>query len=271
MQYALVDNEPKMAFPNGKGICELCGSALIAKCGPRILHHWAHHKIRNCDPWWENETPWHREWKNLYPENCREISHTDTNGEIHRAAIRTPTGIYIEIHHSSMTDTERLSRELFYKNLIWIVDGRGFKNNFDIYHLLPDPKTEISKDIVWSKARRHMDGANSGIFLRLSDNTGKTKATLNSGRIYSLSSIQSIVEDSYSGYHQYDWIKPRKTWLDATCPVYIDFGGDRLLQLLTYDESNLKCIRFVSKRKLIYDSMVEKESVAIATRFYPLA
>lgn len=51
----------------------------------RIYHHWTHNSVRNCDPCWENETPWHREWKNLFPENWREISHTDSKGEIHRA------------------------------------------------------------------------------------------------------------------------------------------------------------------------------------------
>jgi competence protein CoiA len=74
---------------------------------------WAHAGWRNCDPWWENETPRHREWKSLFPDHCREITHTAHDGEIHRADIKTPTGIYIEVQHSSMTDAERLSRESF--------------------------------------------------------------------------------------------------------------------------------------------------------------
>ncbi|MER9306403.1 hypothetical protein [Mesorhizobium sp. M0496] len=36
-----------------------------------------------------------------------------------------------------MTDAERIARETFYGNL-WVIDGRGFRHNFDIYHLLSD-------------------------------------------------------------------------------------------------------------------------------------
>jgi hypothetical protein len=78
---------------------------MVAKCGPRVMHHWAHAGRRNCDPWWENETPWHREWKNLFPEDCREVSHTAPDGEVHRADIKTPAGIVIEVQHSNMTDS----------------------------------------------------------------------------------------------------------------------------------------------------------------------
>ncbi|WP_208116649.1 MULTISPECIES: hypothetical protein [unclassified Rhizobium] len=108
----------------------MCGSAVVAKCGPRVVHHWAHKGRRNCDPWWENETEWHRQWKNHFPEECREISHIAEDGEIHRSDIKTPHGVYIEVQHSAMTDAERKSREEFYKNLIWVIDGQPFKKNF---------------------------------------------------------------------------------------------------------------------------------------------
>ncbi|WP_218834777.1 competence protein CoiA family protein [Burkholderia ubonensis] len=63
MQFAIVEDERREAFPGGQGVCPTCGVATIAKCGPRVMHHWAHASRRDCDPWWENETPWHREWK----------------------------------------------------------------------------------------------------------------------------------------------------------------------------------------------------------------
>ncbi len=276
MQLALVGAERLEAFPGGRGLCPTCGAAMIAKCGPRILHHWAHAGRKNCDPWWENETEWHRAWKNLFPEACREISHTASDGEIHRADIKTPTGIVIEIQHSAMTDAERQSREAFYGNLVWVIDGRGFRDNFDIYHLLPDPRSEIAQDIVWSKATRPMRGAAGGLFFRLSETQIDypertiTKATLTFGRIYSLQDIQTEVEQAYRGHHQYDWVRPRRTWLDAACPVYIDFGNEFLLKLEIYDDSKLPCVRYVAKRKFLHDAMVETDARAIATRFYPL-
>jgi hypothetical protein len=107
VQYAIVNGERREAVSGARGICPTCGADMLAKCGPRIIHHWAHVGRRNCDPWWESETHWHREWKNLFPENCREINHVAPDGEIHRADIKTPTGIYIEIQHSSMTDAKR--------------------------------------------------------------------------------------------------------------------------------------------------------------------
>lgn len=247
---------------------------MVAKCGPRIIHHWAHASRRDCDLWWENETVWHREWKALFPAECREIHHVAADGEIHRADIKTVSGIYVEVQHSSMTDAERQSREAFYKNLVWVIDGRGFRQNFDIYHMLPDPKSELARDLVWAKATRPMRGAANGMFFRLSKNRDHypdaTKATLKGGWIESYHTIQSEIEASYRGHHQYDWVRPRKTWLDAKCPVYIDFGDDLMVKLETYDESGLPCIRRVAKRKFVHDAMTETRAIDIATRFYSI-
>jgi competence protein CoiA len=256
------------AFPAGQGHCPTCGSKMAAKCGPRIMHHWAHAVRRNCDPWWENETPWHRKWKNLFPEQCREISHTASTGEVHRADIKTPTGIVIEVQHSPMTDAERLSREVFYKNMAWVVDGSVFRKNFDVYHLLPDPASSIAADIVWSKATRSMQGSARGLFFRLSENRLEsphaTKATLKSGWIHSIREIEDEVNMAYRGHHQYDWIRPRRTWLDATCPVFIDLGDDLLAKLDVYDESGLPCIRLISKKIFVYDAMTKGAALSIA-------
>jgi competence protein CoiA len=275
MQLAVVDDDRVEAFKGGRGVCPICGSEVIAKCGPRVMHHWAHYRPKECDPWWENETPWHRAWKNLFPIECREVSHVADDGEIHRADIKTKTGIIIEIQHSSITDAERQAREDFYGNLVWVVDGSEFRQNFDIYHGLPDPRSELARDLVWRKARRHMNGANAGIFLRLSDahdySPGIKKSELKSGRMYGIQEIQDEVDKEYRGHHQYDWVRPRKTWLDARCPVYIDFGDDWLAKIETYDESGLSCIRLVAKRKFIHDVMNEVWAKDIASRFYPIA
>jgi len=277
MQLALVDNQRVEAFTGGRGTCPTCLSTMIAKCGTRVINHWAHYKKRECDPWWENETQWHRDWKNLFPIECREVNHVAHDGEVHRADIKTPTGIVIEIQHSSITDIERKAREDFYKNLVWVVDGKSFQANFDIYHMLPDPQSEVAQDIVWSKAQRHMQGSNNGIFFRLSEakevypELNITKENLQFGLIHSFQEIKTEIEKSYNGYHQYDWIRPRKTWIEAQCPVYIDFGDEFLVKLENYDASNLHCIRLVAKQKFIHDVMIKKHVHEIASRFYPLS
>lgn len=205
MQYALIDGRRSEASSGAKATCPTCGSGMVAKCGPRIVHHWAHAGRRDCDPWWENETPWHREWKNLFPPGCREICHTAPDGEVHRADIKTPTGIVIEVQHSAITDAERLSREAFYGNLIWIIDGKPFKANFDIYHELPDPRSDLAQDIVWTKARRHMNGSNRGLFFRMSecrkDDPDVTKATLRGGTYHGMNEIAEHVIEAYRGHH----------------------------------------------------------------------
>ncbi len=268
MQYAIIDNIRSEAFPGGRGSCSICGSAMVAKCGPRKMHHWAHFGRRNCDPWWESETAWHRNWKNLFPENCREVVHTSPDGELHRADIKSPTGIIIEVQHSNITDAERISREIFYRNLVWVVDGSVFRQNFNIYHLLPDPDSVLAEDLVWTKATRNQHGAAHGLFFRLSEglieNPEATKANLNSGWIHGIHEIESHVNQLYIGHHQYDWIRPRRTWLEAECPVYIDFGGNFLARLEIYDDSGLPCVRLVSKRIFVHDAMNKSDANNIA-------
>lgn len=259
MQISLVDGERRTAFAGGRGTCRICNSPTIAKCGPRIMHHWAHTSRRDCDLWWENETPWHREWKELFPESFREISHIAPDGEIHRADIKTPNGIVIEVQHSSMSDAERLSREAFYQNMVWIIDGTPFIQNFDLYHVLPHPKSELAQDLVWAEATRPHQGAAAGLFFRLSeyreDHPNAAKHEVKSGYLHGIHKIEDQVNREFRGHRQYDWIRPRKTWLDATCPVYIDLGNEMLARFETYDESGLECVFIVSKREFVHEAM----------------
>lgn len=274
MQFAEVGGKKSLPFRGGRGTCPMCGSSVIAKCGERVMHHWAHLGHRNCDPWWENETDWHRSWKNLFPMEWLEVSHLAPDGEMHRADIKTPNGIVVEIQHSAISDAERLSREKFYENLVWVIDGRGFQQNFDIFHMLPDPQSDIAADLIWSKATRQMKGAAAGMFFRLSecqkDDPHLTKASVRGGWVHSIREIEDEVHRVYTGHHQYDWIRPRRTWLDATCPVYIDFGNNFLVKLGVYDELGLPCVRLVPKAKFIHDVMTETKATDIATRFYPI-
>lgn len=203
-------------------------------------------------------------WKSLFPPECREIRHTAPDGEIHRSDIRTSTGIYIEVQHSAMSDAERLSREAFYGNLIWVLDGEPFKSNFDIYHELPDPRSEIARDLVWVKARRHMNGANAGLFFRLSeclDYPDVTKATIRCGIYHGMQEIRDEVLFAYRGHHQFDLVTPRQTWLEAPSPVYIDLGEDYLLKMEIYDDSGLP--RVVMKRDFVASAMEEPNARSV--------
>lgn len=270
MQTALVNGQKMEPARGLRGQCEVCQGMLIAKCGSRIMHHWAHYRLRGCDSWSENETKWHREWKSRFPIDCREVvRHSDT-GEIHRADICTPSGIYIEVQHSSISDEERISREQFYSNLIWVVDGRPFCKNFDIYHPLPDPGSDIGKDLVWAEAKRGLLGSQSGLCFKVSAermrdaNATKLSVYRSGGELFAWGGFsRSEVLSSFKGQYQYDWIKPRKGWLESECPVFIDFGGVSLLKLETYDSTGLKCIKAVSKDKFVKDALVKETATAV--------
>ncbi len=77
MQFALINGVRSTAQPKTSGTCQFCGDNMIARCGRKTIWHWAHSPKRNCDPWWENETPWHRKWKSRFPEDWRERVYQD--------------------------------------------------------------------------------------------------------------------------------------------------------------------------------------------------
>lgn len=130
-KFALVDGIRAEATKGAKGICPNCGSELIAKCGEVKLHHWAHKRIRNCDPWWENETEWHRLWKNNFEVKWQEACLTDgLTGEKHFADVRTDHGLVIEFQHSHIDPQERRARENYYKNMVWVVDGTRLTRDY---------------------------------------------------------------------------------------------------------------------------------------------
>lgn len=131
MKFALVNNLKTQATKGVHGTCLNCGSQMIANCGPVKIHHWAHNSIRNCDHWWEDETAWHRQWKNKFPKEWQEISLSDEKtGERHIADIRTEHDFIIEFQHSFINPEERISRENFYKNMAWVIDGTRLKRDY---------------------------------------------------------------------------------------------------------------------------------------------
>mgnify|MGYP003131855534 FL=1 len=152
--------------------------------------------------------------------------------------------------------------------MVWIIDGAAFHRNFDIYHPLPDPHADFARDLVWAKAKRGMEGANRGIFFRWSEACEEypriAKKDVTFGCIHGIDEVRDALEESYRGHHQYHWIRPRKTWIDAACPVYIDFGKGFLARLETYDDSDLRCVRLIDKAKFIHDVMTQVDAHQIA-------
>ncbi len=166
MQFALINGIRTEAYKGAKGICPLCSSSVIAKCGDKNINHWSHIGKRMCDKWWEHETDWHRNWKENFPVNWREVIHFDEKGEKHIADVKTDNGLVLEFQHSYIQSDELNSRNIFYKRIAWVVDGLrrvndqpGFfkvikestlirQNNINAYAISFPEESRILKDWV---------------------------------------------------------------------------------------------------------------------------
>ncbi len=129
MKFANIEGRRHEAQPGQTASCPSCGASVIAKCGNLRTWHWAHRGARACDPWWESETEWHRSWKNEFPSDWQEIIHIAPSSEKHVADVKTTSDMVIEFQHSFLNAEERVSRETFYRKMVWIVDGRRRKRD----------------------------------------------------------------------------------------------------------------------------------------------
>lgn len=123
MRYAILDDQRIEATPGARGTCPGCQAEVLARCGTKKVWHWAHKGRRHCDHWWENETQWHRDWKDKFPTEWQEVPARDEMGELHIADLKTNYGIVVEFQHSAIKPEEVKKRTDFYGQVIWIVDG----------------------------------------------------------------------------------------------------------------------------------------------------
>jgi len=176
MNIALLDGQRQEAQPNLSGECPLCGGPTVAKCGDFRIWHWAHKGRRHCDPWKWHETDWHRNWKNQFPVDYREVVHHSEDGEKHIADVKTGNGWVIEFQHSFLPPGERRARDAFYPKLIWVVDGtRRKKDGAQLFNAwnqgLPVGKNSPVRSVFSDNCPllREWAGSNAPIFFDLGD------------------------------------------------------------------------------------------------------
>lgn len=134
LKFALVEGVREEASPRLRGSCVGCGAPMIAKCGSKKLHHWAHKGRLVCDHWWEPETEWHREWKSHFPKEWQEVRHLSVSGEVHIADVKTPNGTVLEFQYSAIHPDELAAREAFYgPQMAWIASGTRLKRDADAF------------------------------------------------------------------------------------------------------------------------------------------
>lgn len=101
-------------------------------------------------PYFSGETAWHSDWKKAFPESYREKTFLNRSvGYYHRADVFTPCGTAIEFQNSPICLEELHSREAFYPNLIWVVNGAKFKG-FKVLKHLPDVDDARLADLEFS-------------------------------------------------------------------------------------------------------------------------
>lgn len=150
---------------------------MVAKCGEMRVWHWAHRGRRHCDSWWENETVWHRNWKEHFPVEWQEIVHHAEDGERHIADVKTSDDCVIEFQHSYIKPDERRSREGFYQKLVWVVDGlrrkrdvAGFQRAWEHTRAIIGPNSPVRQ--IWrheGALLRDWAGSRANVFFDFGD------------------------------------------------------------------------------------------------------
>jgi competence CoiA-like predicted nuclease len=132
MIYGLLNGEKIEASPEVKNAkCQCCNSDLIAKCGDIKIWHFAHKTKNECSSWWKPMTEWHKNWQEQFPKNCREVVHKcQETGEKHIADVKIQIAgkeLVIEFQNSPISKKEIKSRDLFYKDIIWVLNGEKYE------------------------------------------------------------------------------------------------------------------------------------------------
>lgn len=250
-----------MAEPKQKAICGHCGSDVHAKCGSKVVWHWAHVSVDNCDSWYEPETIWHRTWKSHFGISCSEISIVK-EGTRHIADVLTNGQLVIEFQNSPISSETIIARESFYQKMIWVINGEGFKDNFQLFdkdyyqnwklhsEVVPDfhhqslhkpikallvlgsnIKQPAAREVLIKQKFIHLPQEDWYVY-DLGDqlNSFAAEARLEGGilKLYREQRTESTRKEII-----YNWHRPRVSWLDSKAPVFIDFNDDYLVWVKT--------------------------------------
>jgi len=175
MQFARVDRQPRQAAdPDLRGhpaSCELCGRDVRPYCGQIRAWHWRHVALGDCDPWYETETAWHRQWKERFPEDSREVIMPP-----HRADVRC-RDLVLELQHSFISPIEVQARETFYGKMVWLFDASRFADNLTSEVTEQDPVTsQVQSSFSWYYPRPHIRAAKAPVFLDVPESRAHRRA-----------------------------------------------------------------------------------------------
>ena len=128
------------------------GTAPVHDCNGRRgqVRHWAHWGTRACDRWWEENRLALCLEEPLSRRVAEKIHHSNT-GEKHIADVKTNHGVVVEFQHSYLRREERESREMFYRKMIWVVNGlRRKRDRSRFFASLTGPSIVKAKPLTFS-------------------------------------------------------------------------------------------------------------------------
>lgn len=259
MQFAIGPDGTRITpAPKARATCPGCGAAVIAKCGQIISWHWSH-LTKDCDPWYEPESVWHRQWKEHFPEDWREV----VIGK-HRADVKTPRGV-VEFQASSISSVDVEERENFYGKMIWIVKADSFnlERKFSSYarsylSKLKDPypthqiEEKIARMYGSLAINRPEDSYRDIARLRSSAEYWKIMDELDERREAWSIRNETAMEGAWLKDPMYRWLWPRTTWKFAKKKIYLDLGEDKLFDI-KWMSNDCKMIKgsFCNKKEFI--------------------
>ncbi|WP_254070991.1 competence protein [Pedobacter sp. L105] len=188
------------------------------------------------------ETPWHRNWKKAFPPTFREVSFSDLIlGELHRADVHTPCGTTLEFQNSPITLEELQSREAFYPNLVWVLNGKKFKG-FRILKSLPDVDHPRLDNYEFCHTD-HLSMIRKSELMRMHIKP----QILN----FYHPEIKGIPLTSH--YYSFCWKNPHRVWFQAKFPIIVDLGGHFLYQLKQRKQlsGNYAYLHMITKKSFI--------------------
>jgi hypothetical protein len=221
MQFALNQSKQRIKpAPKAIGFCPSCGSSLIPKCGQILCWHWSH-KTLDCDPWYEPESEWHRNWKSLFPDDWQEVTMSN-----HRADVKTPHGV-IEFQASSISSTEVQEREEFYGKMIWVVKADTFDLKarlspasssfyYAALHESIGPRPRLPQGNLFDL----LTGGNEDAKVKHEKECERMEAEIKTWEL----KAGAIWRKSWSRDPMYKWRRPRTTWGFAKKKIYLDLG-----------------------------------------------
>ena len=122
MLEAMLNGQRVRATPKMNGaLCPLCQTEMIAKCGTKIVHHWAHKKGTPCDPWHEPDSEWRIQWLKEF-KDCEIEPVIEINDTKHFADVRSPNGGLVIFRQRLPHREEIQNMEDFFHGLVWIFD-----------------------------------------------------------------------------------------------------------------------------------------------------